>query len=94
MACDISRFVFHISQDFLIKLVHDFSSNNLPFIIGGVSNIIRKASECNKSRLPKWTHLSNAILENWEQKEVESDGRLFTWSNNEEILLCLDYIEF
>jgi exonuclease III len=37
-------------QDFLIELVHVFSSNVFPFVVGGDFNIIRKSSDCNKKK--------------------------------------------
>lgn len=70
---------------FLVELVHIFDVNSFPIIIGGDFNIIRKRGESNRNKpLNKWSHLFTAIIENWEMKEVELNGRIFTWSNNQE----------
>lgn len=51
---------------FLIELVHICNSNAFPIIIGGDFNIIRKRGESNRNKpLNKWSHLFNAIIENW-----------------------------
>ena len=53
--------------------------------------------ECNKEvALNKWSRLFNAIIENWELKELEMPGRRYTWSNNhvEPTLKKLDRVLF
>ena len=53
--------------------------------MGGDFKITRNITECNEPRrLPKLSHLFNAVVEHWELQEIEGDGRLFTWSNNQE----------
>ena len=70
---------------FLVELVHICNSNTFPIIVGGDFNIIRKRGESNRNKpLNKWSTLFNAIIENWKIKEVELNGRVFTWSNNQE----------
>ena len=67
-------------QGFFIELVLVLGCNKFLFLVGSDFNIIRKFSECNKSRrLPKWSLLFNAIIENWELKEVDRDVRMLTW---------------
>lgn len=69
---------------FLVELVHIFYFNDFPITIGGDFNIDRKRCESNRNRpRNKWSRLLNAIIGNWELKEVELAGSSFTWSNNQ-----------
>lgn len=71
--------------EFLVELVHILGFNNLPIVVGGDFNIIRKVFERNKPKKPsKWTNLFNGIIEHWALQEIELSGRNFTWSNNHE----------
>ena len=89
-------------EEFLVELVHIFHNRSgLPLIVGGDFNLIRKGSECNKEIvLNRWCKLFNAVIENWELKEIETPGRRFTWSNNQQdptmkkldrVLISLDW---
>jgi hypothetical protein len=70
-------------EKFLVDLVHVFS-HRMCLLVGGDFNLITKVSEWNKPMaLSKWTRLFNAIIEHGELKEIEMDGRRYTWSNNQ-----------
>ena len=71
-------------SDFLVDLVHILNLNQLPILIGGDFNIIRRLSDRNKVKtLSKWTNIFNAIIAHWGLKELELPGQSFTWSNNQ-----------
>ena len=71
-------------SDFLVEFVHILNLNQLPILIGGDFNIIRRMSDRNKvKKLSKWSNIFNAIIEHWGLKELELSGRSFTWSNNQ-----------
>ena len=64
---------------FLVELVHIFSSSNVPLLVGGDFNLIRRSNESSKQRrISKWSRLFNAIIENWNMKDIEIPGRRFT----------------
>ena len=68
---------------FLAELSRIFQNSVTPILIGGDFNIIRKASEKNKPGTPShWSFLFNAILEQAGVRELEMNGRNFTWGNN------------
>ena len=68
---------------FLAELSRIFQNSVNPILIGGDFNIIRKASEKNKPGTPgHWSFLFNAILEQAGFRELEMNGRKFTWGNN------------
>ena len=53
-------------SDFLVDLVHILNLNQLPILIGGDFNIIRRMYDRNKVRkLSKWTSIFNSIIEHW-----------------------------
>lgn len=70
-------------EAFLVELVHIFDCNELPLLVGGDFNLIRKISDSSRARrLNKWSNFFNTIIEHWEFKEVEIAGGCFTWRNN------------
>ena len=83
-------------EKFLVELVHNFQNmNGLPLIVGGDFNLIRSMSECNKEMaLNKWSRFFNAIIENWELKELEMHGRRYTWSNDHTAPTRKNWIEY
>lgn len=73
--------------NFLVELVRMLGYNDLPIVIGGDLNIIRKMSNRNKPKKPsKRTALFNGIIEHCALQEIELSGRSFTWSNNHDPL--------
>ena len=67
---------------FLAELSRVFQNSVNRILIGGDFNIIRKASEKNKPGSPgHWSFLFNAILEQAGVRELDMNGRKFTWGN-------------
>jgi hypothetical protein len=68
---------------FLCEFSSFCSRSNVPLLIGGDFNIIRRAEEKNKpGGVNKWSFLFNSIIDQNDLVEFELNNRLFTWSNN------------
>jgi exonuclease III len=69
-------------ERFLRELVQTCNVENLPLIVGGDFNIIRKSQEKNNNRYnDKWPFLFNAVINSLDLRELELSGRQFTWAN-------------
>lgn len=70
---------------FLTELSNFCSSSKEPTLIGGDFNLIRFVCEKNKNnRVHRHTDLFNAITHFHEFRELNMNGRMYTWSNNQE----------
>jgi hypothetical protein len=68
---------------FLSELSSFCLRSQVPLLIGGDFNIIRKAEEKNKpGGFSKWSSLFNNIIDQHGLVEFELKNRLYTWSNN------------
>lgn len=68
---------------FLAELARVYNDNNIPCLVGGDFNIIRKETEKNKPVSNEhWSFVFNAIIENVGLREFPLNGRKFTWANN------------
>jgi exonuclease III len=68
---------------FLSELFAVCSRSQVPLLIGGDFNIIRKAEEKNKpGGVNKWSSLFNSIIDQYGLVEFDLKNRLYTWSNN------------
>jgi hypothetical protein len=68
---------------FLSELSAVCSRSQVPLLIGGDFNILRKAEEKNKpGSLSKWSSLFNSIIDHHGLVEFELKNRLYMWSNN------------
>jgi exonuclease III len=68
---------------FLSELSAFCLRSQVPLLIGGDFNIIRKAEEKNKpGGFSKWSSLFNSIIDQHGLMEFELKNRLYTWSNN------------
>jgi hypothetical protein len=88
-------------SQFLSELVRVCSKENIPIIIGGDFNIIRRPDEKNNDNYnDRWSFLFNAIIDTLNLRELELTGRKFTWANHHQnqtfekldrILVCTDF---
>ena len=70
---------------FLAELSHFFASNTEPMIVGDGFNIIRYSNENSTlNGVHRYTPLFNSIIQFYELRELIMNGRMFTWSNNQE----------
>jgi exonuclease III len=68
---------------FLSELSVVCSRSQVPLLISGDFNILRKAEEKNKpGGLNKWSSLFNSIIDQHGLVEFDLKNRLYTWSNN------------
>jgi exonuclease III len=68
---------------FLSELSAVCSRSQVPMLIGGDFNILRKAEEKNKpGALSKWSFMFNSIIDHHGLVEFELKNRLYMWSNN------------
>lgn len=69
---------------FLACLAHVCQKNKGPILLGGDFNIIRKESEKNKKGgYNRWSFIFNVIIDQSNLRELEMNGRKFTWSNSQ-----------
>lgn len=69
-------------ESFFTELSYVCQKQEYPLLVGGDFNIIRRASEKNKSGgCSRWSFLFNAVIESCGLKELELSGRKFTWAN-------------
>jgi hypothetical protein len=67
--------------DFLAELVRTCENEQLPMLLGGDFNIIRRQEEKNNSNFnPRWPFIFNAIIKSLDLKEIALTGRQFTWA--------------
>jgi hypothetical protein len=71
-------------DDFLTDLGDIYRDQSLPLLIGGDFNLLRGASEKNKTLKPsRWNDMFNYIINTCEMREIDMFGGQFTWSNNQ-----------
>ena len=72
--------------EFLSELVRMCEVEELPKLLGGDFNILRKKEEKNNDNFnPHWPFVFNAIIDNLDLREIALSGRQFTWANRREI---------
>jgi exonuclease III len=72
--------------DFLAEMVRTCENEQLPLLIGGDFNIIRRHDEKKNNNFnPRWHFIFNAIIESLDLKEIALTGRQFTWANRREV---------
>lgn len=65
---------------FLAEFVNTCSNESLPILIGGDFNIIRSPQEKSNDRYDsRWPNLFNACIQTLNLRELEMEGRKFTW---------------
>ncbi|XP_073359743.1 uncharacterized protein [Aegilops tauschii subsp. strangulata] len=68
--------------EFLADLVRICGSEQLPILVGGDFNIIRRREEKNNDNFDgRWSFMFNTIIESLDLREIELSGRKFTWAN-------------
>lgn len=80
-------------QRFLDELEVVMSSWVGPVLVGGDINLVRAAADKSNGRVNfRWTEAFNAWISKWALIELDPHNRLYTWTNNQEILV-LDRID-
>ena len=70
-------------QAFLAELVQTCQQNPVPTLIGRDFNIMRHSKEKNKNNFNlRWPFLFNAVIDSFDQREIELTGCQFTWANS------------
>jgi hypothetical protein len=68
--------------EFLSELVRLCDTENLPILVAGDFNILRKPEEKSSDNFnPRWTFMFNAIIESLNLGEIVLSGRQYTWAN-------------
>jgi exonuclease III len=68
--------------EFLAELVRICEEENLPILVGGDFNIIRRKEEKNNDNFnSRWPFMFNAIIESLDLREIVLSGRQYTWAN-------------
>ncbi|XP_073353600.1 uncharacterized protein [Aegilops tauschii subsp. strangulata] len=71
-----------LKLEFLADLVQICGSEQLPILVGGDFNIIRRREEKNNDNFDgRWSFMFNTIIESLDLREIELSGRKFTWAN-------------
>ena len=71
-----------LKAEFLADLVRICGSEQLPILVGGDFNIIRRREEKNNDNFAgRWLFMFNTIIESLDLREIELSGRKFTWAN-------------
>ena len=71
-----------LKPEFLADLVRICGSEQLPILVGGDFNIIRRIEEKNNDNFDgRWSFMFNTIIESLDLREIELSGRKFTWAN-------------
>jgi hypothetical protein len=66
---------------FLAEIANTCSKENLPFLIGGDFNIMRKLEDKSSGVFDhKWPSLFNAVIESLYLREIVMTGRQYTWA--------------
>jgi endonuclease/exonuclease/phosphatase family metal-dependent hydrolase len=74
--------------EFLSELSAFCSRSIEPLLIGGDFNILRYMEERNRPHsLNRFSDMFNTLINFHELREIVMTGGLFTWSNNQEILI-------
>ena len=72
-----------LKPEFLADLVRICGSEQLPILVGGDFNIIRRREEKNNDNFDgRWSFMFNTIIESLDLREIELSGRKFTWANS------------
>jgi hypothetical protein len=72
--------------DFQIEIFRICESENLPMLVGGDFNIIRRPKEKNNDNFnASWPFIFNEIIETLDLRDVIMSGRQFTWASRREI---------
>ncbi|XP_073357704.1 uncharacterized protein [Aegilops tauschii subsp. strangulata] len=72
-----------LKPKFLADLVRICGSEQLPILVGGDFNIIRRREEKNNVNFDgRWSFMFNTIIESLDLREIELSGRKFTWANS------------
>jgi hypothetical protein len=73
----------NLKEQFLTKMVHMCSHEQLPILIGRGFNMLRNPSEKNKDNYEhQWPFLFNSVIDGLNLQELEMSGRKFTWANS------------
>ena len=65
-----------------MDLVRICGSEQLPILVGGDFNIIRRREEKNNDNFDgRWSFMFNTIIESLDLREIKLSGRKFTWAN-------------
>ena len=71
--------------DFLAELVRICENEELPMLVGGDFNIIRRQEEKNNDNFDaRWPFIFNAIIESLDLREIDLSGRQYTWASQRE----------
>ena len=71
-----------LNRIFLADLVRICGSEQLPILVGGDFNVIRRSDEKNSDNFDgRWSFMFNTIIESLDLREIELSGRKFTWAN-------------
>jgi exonuclease III len=69
-------------SDFLAELVRMCDSQDLPMMVGGDFNIIRKKEEKNNDNFnARWPFIFNSIIQSLNLREIALSGRQYTWAS-------------
>lgn len=67
-------------QTFLTELASSCSHEQLPYVIGGDFNIMRRPEDKSTDKFdPKWPDLFNMVLEALDLREIKMSRQQFTW---------------
>ena len=71
-----------LKPEFLADLVRICGPEQLPILVGGDFNIIRRREEKNNDNFDgRWSFMFNTIIESLDLREIELSGRKFTLAN-------------
>ena len=71
-----------LKPDFLADMVRICGFEQLPILVEGDFNIIRRRDEkINDNFDGRWSFMFNTIIESLDLREIELSGRKFTWAN-------------
>jgi exonuclease III len=71
--------------EFLSELVRNCDNENLPLLIGGDFNIMRRKEDKNNDNFnSRWPFMFNAIIESLDLREIIMSERQYTWASRRE----------
>ena len=71
------------NQNFLADLFCICGSEQLPILVEGDFNIIRRREEKNNDNFDgRWSFIFNTIIESLDLREIELSGRKLTWATD------------